>query len=398
MTVTTNQTTSNQPTSTAAAAGNGSPEGPVDNPPVAFLDLGALHTSIRSELDAVWTTTVDTSAFIGGGAVGRFEREWADYCGTDYCIGLANGTDSLELILAGLGIGPGDEVLVPANTFVATAEAVVTVGATPVFVDVDPDTLLLTPQEMAANITPNTKAVMVVHLYGQIPDMDGIMSVANAAGIHLIEDAAQAHGATFNGTRAGGFGVAASFSFYPGKNLGALGDGGAVVTNDEELATEIRTLSNHGRGNHLLHTHRGRNSRLDGLRAAALSVKLAHIDRWNQRRREVHAMYLDLLSGAVANGSLQLLTTLPGSVPVHHLEVVRVEARDRMRDALGERGIQTGIHYAMPCHKHPAFAEFDLKPLPVAEAAADRQFSLPMHPTLTDAEVHRVANTVLELL
>ncbi len=366
--------------------------------PVAFLDLGALHASIRSDLDAVWHSTLDTSAFIGGSAVSRFEQEWADYCGTDLCVGVANGTDSLELILAGLKVGPGDEVLVPANTFVATAEAVVSVGATPVFVDVDPSTLLITPQEIAANITPKTRAVMVVHLYGQIPDMDGIMSVANAANLHVIEDAAQAHGATFNGQRAGSFGVAASFSFYPGKNLGALGDGGAVVTNDEELATEIRTLSNHGRGNHLLHTHRGRNSRMDGLQAAALSIKLRHLDDWNQQRQKAHGAYVELLGQTELAGRLDLLATLPGGSPVHHLEVIRVDRRDLLRKALGDRGIQTGIHYAMPCHKHPAFAEFDLKPLPVAEAAADRQLSIPMHPTLTEAEVHRVATTVLELL
>ncbi|MCL4129463.1 UNVERIFIED_CONTAM: hypothetical protein GTU68_057035 [Idotea baltica] len=366
--------------------------------PVAFLDLAALHAPIRSELDAVWHSTLQDSAFIGGPAVARFEREWAAYCGTDFCVGLGNGTDSLELTLAALKVGPGDEVLVPANTFVATAEAVVSVGATPVFIDVDPETLLITAQGMAANITPKTKAVMVVHLYGQIPDMDGIMAVANAAGLHVIEDAAQAHGATFNGRRAGSFGVAASFSFYPGKNLGALGDGGAVVTNDEALAAEIRTLSNHGRGSHLLHTHRGRNSRLDGLQGAALSIKLAHLDAWNKRRQEVHAIYVERFDRPELRGSLDMLATLPGGSPVHHLEVIRVDDRDRMREALDNVGINTGIHYAMPCHKHPAFAEFDLKPLPVAEAAAVRQLSIPMHPTLTSDEAHRVANTVLELL
>ncbi|MGH1493192.1 MAG: DegT/DnrJ/EryC1/StrS family aminotransferase [Acidimicrobiales bacterium] len=366
--------------------------------PVAFLDLAALHAPIRSELDAVWHSTLQDSAFIGGPAIARFEREWAAYCGTDFCVGLGNGTDSLELTLAALQVGPGDEVLVPANTFVATAEAVVSVGATPVFIDVDPDTLLITPQGMAANITPKTKAVMVVHLYGQIPDMDGIMAVANAADLHVIEDAAQAHGATFNGRRAGSFGVAASFSFYPGKNLGALGDGGAIVTNDEALAGEIRTLSNHGRGSHLLHTHRGRNSRLDGLQASALSIKLAHLDGWNKRRQEMHAIYVERFDRPELRGSLDMLATLPGGSPVHHLEVIRVNDRDRMREALGDAGINTGIHYAMPCHKHPAFAEFDLKPLPVAEAAAVRQLSIPMHPTLTSDEAHRVANTVLELL
>lgn len=388
---------SNQPAATENKSDSGS-DSESESRPVAFLDLGALHAEIRQDLDAIWASTVNDSAFIGGPAVARFEREWAAYCGTDFCVGLANGTDSLELILAALKVGPGDEVLVPANTFVATAEAVVSVGATPVFVDVDPDTLLITPHEIAANVTPKTKAVMVVHLYGQIPDMDAILAVTDAANLYVIEDAAQAHGATFNGRTAGSFGIAASFSFYPGKNLGALGDGGAVVTNDEALATEIRTLSNHGRGNHLLHTHRGRNSRLDGLQASALSIKLGHLDSWNTRRQQVHALYVDLLGKPELSGSLDLLATLPGGMPVHHLEVVRVNERDRLREQLGDRGIQSGIHYAMPCHKHPAFAEFDLKPLPIAEKAAGRQLSLPMHPTLTDAEVIRVANTVLELL
>ncbi len=361
--------------------------------PVAFLDLAALHAPLRSRLDVVWEQTMADSAFIGGPAITAFEQRWAQYCGTDHCIGVANGTDALELVLAALGIGPGDEVLVPANTFVATAEAVVTVGATPVFVDVDPGSLLITAREIAAAITPQTRAVMVVHLYGQIAEMDNIKAVTDAAGIHVVEDAAQAHGATYKGRRAGSFGVAATFSFYPGKNLGALGDGGAIVTDDPALTEEIRSLSNHGRGHHLLHTHRGRNSRLDGLQAAALDVKLDHLDAWNNRRRNAHALYIDRLTTSV-----ETLTTLPDSRPVHHLEVIRVDDRDRVRDGLAEAGIQTGIHYAMPCHKHPAFAEFDLRPLPVAESAATRQLSLPMHPTLTTDEINTVADTVLELL
>jgi dTDP-4-amino-4,6-dideoxygalactose transaminase len=361
--------------------------------PVAFLDLAALHAPLREDLDKAWNETLTSSAFIGSGAIAAFEQEWGTYCGTEHCIGVANGTDALELVLAGLGVGPGDEVLVPANTFVATAEAVVTVGATPVFVDVDPQTLLITAETITAAITPKTKAVMVVHLYGQVPNMDAIMAVTDAAGLYVVEDSAQAHGATFNGRLAGSFGVAATFSFYPGKNLGALGDGGAVVTNNDELATEIRTLANHGRGSHLLHTHRGRNSRLDGLQAAALSIKLRHLDAWNDRRRAAHKRYVERLAGSV-----EMLTTLDGGSPVHHLEVIRVDDRDRMRTELGDRGIQTGIHYALPCHKHPAFAEFDIAPLPIAETAAARQFSLPMHPTLTMVEVDAVADAVLELI
>ena len=361
--------------------------------PVAFLDLAALHAPIRERLDAVWNETLLKSSFIGGSAIETFERRWAQYCGTDHCIGVANGTDAIELVLAAMQVGPGDDVLVPANTFVATAEAVVTNGATPVFVDVDPETLLVTADSIAAAITPRTKAAMIVHLYGQIPDMEAIMAVTDGAGVQVIEDAAQAHGATFNGRRAGSFGAAATFSFYPGKNLGALGDGGAIVTNDGHLTEEVRSLANHGRGHHLLHTHRGRNSRLDGLQAAALDVKLDHLDGWNANRQAAHKRYVERLGHAV-----EMLQTIPGGSPVHHLEVIRVEDRDRMRAELGRRGIQTGIHYALTCHKNPAFAEFDHGPLPVAEAAAAHQLSLPMHPTLTTDEIDAVADAVLELL
>ena len=314
---------------------------------VAFLDLAALHAPLRRRLDAAWNDALCDSAFVGGDAVATFEQRWADYCGVGHCIGVANGTDALELILAALGVGPGDEVIVPANTFVATAEAVVASGAVPVFVDVDPDSLLVTAAAIAGAITPATRAAMVVHLYGQIPDLEAIAAVTEAARIHLVEDAAQAHGAVRSGRRAGGFGIGAAFSFYPGKNLGALGDGGAVVTDDEELATEVRTLANHGRGHHLLHTHRGRNSRLDGLQAAALDIKLDHLDRWNRHRRAIHELYRERLAGRV-----ELVATLDGGEPVHHLEVIRVDDRDGLRSRLGQRGIQTGIHYAHPCHRH----------------------------------------------
>ena len=360
---------------------------------VAFLDLAALHAPLRGQLDAAWDHTLARSSFVGGATVAAFEERWAEYCGTAHCVGVANGTDALELVLAALEIGPGDEVLVPANTFVATAEAVVTNGATPVFVDVDPGSLLITAEAIAAAVTPATRAVMVVHLYGQLPDMESILAVTEAAGIHLIEDAAQAHGATHNGRTAGSFGTAATFSFYPGKNLGALGDGGAVVTDDADLAAEVRTLANHGRGSHLLHTHQGRNSRLDGLQAAALDIKLDHLDRWNEHRRMVHGLYVDLLAHSV-----ELLAAVPGGRPVHHLEVIRVDDRDGLRERLGQRGIQTGIHYAHPCHQHPAFAAFDRGSLPVAESASRRQLSLPMHPTLTVEEAEYVAASVMELL
>lgn len=361
--------------------------------PITFLDLAALHSPLREDLDKAWNETLNNSSFVGSETIREFERAWAKYCGTEQCVGVANGTDALELTLTGLGVGPGDEVIVPANTFVATAAAVVTVGATPVFVDVDQASLLITAEQISNAITRATRAVLVVHLFGQIPNMDAILAITDRAGIHLVEDAAQAHGAASQDRTAGSFGIAATFSFHPGKNLGGLGDGGAVVTNDEALATEIRTLANHGRANHLLHTHRGRNSRLDGLQAAALSIKLNHLDRWNQRRRLIHQRYEERLADSV-----DMVQTLPGSNPVHHLEVIRVADRDGLRAELGQREIQSGIHYALPCHKHPAFAEFDVMPLPVAEAAAKTQLSLPMHPTLTVNDVDAVAEVVLQFV
>jgi len=360
---------------------------------VRFLDLAALHQPLRADLETIWSQTLDNSAFIGGSAVGEFEQAWAAYCGTQHAIGVANGTDALELAIAGLGIGAGDEVVVPANTFVATAEAVVRCGATPVFADVRDDTLLIDAAQIEAVLTPQTKAVIVVHLYGQIPEMDPILDLCRDHDLLLIEDAAQAHGATYNGRIAGSFGNAATFSFYPGKNLGALGDAGAIVTNDERLAQAIRVEANHGRDHHLLHSVVGRNSRLDGVQAGALAIKLPHLDTWNAHRIGVHDQYRAALAGT----KVQTLATAAGSQSVHHLEVVRVDDRDGVREALSSRGIDSGIHYALPCHEHPAFAPFARGHLPVAETAARRQLSLPMHPTLTSEEVDHVTSSLLEI-
>lgn len=361
--------------------------------PVAFIDLAALHAPLQDRLDAAWRDILAGSAFIGGSAVDDFEQRWADYCGTDHCVGVANGTDALELVLSALHIGPGDEVLVPANTFVATAEAVLTVGATPVFVDVDPGSLLITAPAIAAAITPATRAVMVVHLYGQIPDMDSITAVADAAGIEVVEDAAQAHGATFDGRRAGSFGAAATFSFYPGKNLGALGDGGAVVTNDRGLADEVRTLANHGRGTHLLHTHRGRNSRLDGLQAAVLNCRLIHLEADNQRRRQVAAHYRQELEGA---GDLVFLRDSGQAEPVYHQMTVRTAHRDALKEHLAAIGIGTAIHYPEPLHRQPAFEHLGLgrQEQPEASAAAREVLCLPMFPEITEQEVAQVCSGV----
>jgi dTDP-4-amino-4,6-dideoxygalactose transaminase len=363
---------------------------------IPFLDMGAMHAEVREDLDERWRATIDSSGFVGGAAVSEFEAEFAQFCDCRIAVGVANGTDALELILRGLGIGPGDEVIVPTNTFFATAEAVCNVGASPVFIDVEPTTLLMTSSLVAEAITSRTAAVIAVHLFGQMPEMDAIAATCRARGIHLVEDAAQAHGATWNGARAGSFGVAAAFSFYPGKNLGALGDGGAVVTNDAALADRIRSLANHGRSVDGGQDHAviGVNSRLDALQASALSVKLGRLSDWNQRRRHVHDWYRDALpEGAVA------LRIASEAGAVHHLEVVQVDGRDEVRDRLADAGVATGIHYPVPCHRLPVFRDrVPQQSLPVAEAAAGRILSLPMFPHLDRPTVETICSRLGEVL
>ena len=336
---------------------------------VPFLDLGRLHTDLSEPLELAWKTVLGHGKFVGGPEVAAFEAAFAQYCDADHCIGVANGTDALELILTGLNIGPGDEVIVPTNTFVATAEAVVTVGATPRFVDVLPDTLLLDPAAVEAAVGPRTAAIMAVHLYGQMADMPALVAIAGKHGVALIEDAAQAHGARFAGKRAGSFGTAAAFSFYPGKNLGALGDGGAVVSDDPELVARIRQLADHGRSqvDRYAHAVSGRNSRLDTLQAAVLNVRPR-----SGRRGPVH----------------------PEAEAVHHLAVVQVPDRDVATRALDAAGIGWGIHYPVPCHRQPAFPDAVGESLPVAEAAAEHILSLPLSPTLTVEQIDRVAEVL----
>ena len=362
---------------------------------VPFTDLAAMTREIRSAVDQGWNRLLESSRFIGGGAVDQFERAFARYCGVDHAIGVANGTDSLQLILMALGIGPGDEVIVPANTFVATAEAVVMAGATPRFADVSPRTLLLTPESVAAVTTGRTRAIIVVHLYGQMPDMDALSRTAQRCGLYLIEDAAQAHGASWRGRRAGSIGTAGSFSFYPGKNLGAFGDAGAIVTGDEELATRIRVLRDHGRtpGSHYAHEAVGMNSRLDALQAVVLSAKLERLDAWNESRRSIIARY----RAAFGSGPIRLVEDEPGARGVYHLAVARVPDRTRVQAELASLGIDTGIHYPIPCHRQEAYRRFAGEPLPVSEAACDEVLSLPIFPHMREAQVDRVADVLLEV-
>lgn len=358
---------------------------------VPFYALWPQHEHLLDRFREQLEELVMANAFVGGPWLERFERRWAEYCGVEHAVGVANGTDAIELILRGLGIGPGDEVVVPANTFVATAAAVVAAGATPVFVDVDPGTLLVTEANVAAAIGPTTAAVIVVHLYGQPADVDPITAVAHRHGVVVIEDAAQAHGATVAGRRAGSLARAGSFSFYPGKNLGALGDGGMVTTDDAVLARRVRSISNHGRGHTSTdHIEIGRNSRLDGLQAAFLSQKLPDLDRFNRRRRELASLYRSRLE----DGPFTLVQMRPGAEPVYHLLVAQVDERDWFRQRLADRGIETSIHYPVPCHRQPAFERFGSGYLPTVERAASRLVSLPLFPTMSGDQVHRVCDAI----
>jgi dTDP-4-amino-4,6-dideoxygalactose transaminase len=316
---------------------------------VPFMDLGAMTREVRRDVDGAWTSLLANSDFIDGAAVERFEQAWADFCGVEHAVGVGNGTDALTLTLRALGIGPGDEVVVPANTFVATVEAIVLAGATPRFADVDPDTLLLSPETFVAAISPRTSAVVVVHLYGQTVDMDTVGRVAQAAGVAVVEDAAQAHGASWHGQRAGSFGIAGCFSFYPGKNLGAFGDAGAIVTSDPALARNLRSLRNHGRlpGAPYRHDVVGTNSRMDTIQAAVLTAKLRHLDRWNAARRKVLARY----RGATAEGPVRCVAQRPGGVPAPHVAVALAPERDVVRSALTRQGVATALHYPLPCHR-----------------------------------------------
>lgn len=360
---------------------------------VPFADLAAQTAEVRDLVDKAWREMLDDSSFVRGPQVTSFEEEWARYCGVGHAIGVANGTDALQLVLRALGVGPGDEVVVPANTFVATAEAVVLVGAVPVFADVDPRTLLVTPEAFEAVATPRTRVLMAVHLFGQPADMDALVAAAERRGVLVVEDAAQAHGGRWRGRPVGSLGVAACFSFYPGKNLGAFGDGGAVVTDDDVLAARVASLRDHGRidGSHYDHGAIGTNSRLDSLQAAVLSAKLRRLDEWTQARRAVAARYAEAFAGT----PVRWVGNRPEAEHVHHLAVVRVPGRDAVRARLARAGIGTGVHYPTPCHLVSAYADYHRGPLPEVEAAAEEILSLPMFPHMTAEQVDRVCDEVL---
>jgi dTDP-4-amino-4,6-dideoxygalactose transaminase len=363
---------------------------------IPLVDLEAQYEAIRSEIDAAIRRVVESRRFILGPEVVAFEEAFAAYCGVRYAVGVASGTAALDLALRACGIGQGDEVITTAMTFVATVGAIRHVGATPVLVDIDPRTYNIDPTQIESMITSQTKAIVPVHLHGQPADMDPILEIARAHGLRVIEDAAQAHGALYKGRRAGSMGDAAIFSFYPGKNLGAYGDAGAVVTDDEEIATFVRLARDHGRTKKYVHEAEGFNERMDGLQGAILRAKLAHLDDWNEARRAHAARYRALLRDL----DLVLPYELPGARSVYHIFCIRVQQRDAVLEGLRAMGIGAGVHYPIPIHLQPAFAYLGYAEgaFPVAEEAGRQFLSLPLYPELTDALIRRVADAVRALL
>jgi dTDP-4-amino-4,6-dideoxygalactose transaminase len=359
---------------------------------IPLVGLFDQYQNIKSEIDTAIQNIINSSAFVGGEAVRSFEKDFAAYCEAKACVGVGNGTDALYLTLRALGVGPGDEVITVAHTFIATSEAIAMTGAFPVFIDVLDDTMLMDPSKIEAAITPRTKAIIPVHLYGQSCDMDAIMEIARKHGLKVVEDAAQAHGGRWRGQRVGSIGDAATFSFYPGKNLGAFGDAGAVVSQDEDLMEHVRMLANHGRLEKYTHKMEGVNSRLDGMQAAILSVKLRHLDEWNSKRRAHADFYLDSLS----HDEFRPQAVNPNAEPVWHLFVVRVAEREALQKKLKDEGVATGIHYPVPLHLQPAYQhrQIPLGSLPVTEAAANQVVSLPMYAELTGSQLELIVNAM----
>ncbi len=360
---------------------------------VPFLDIGSASASMRDDLDEAYKRVMDSGWYVLGEEVDAFEGEWAAYCGVRHCVGVASGLDALHLILRAMGIGEGDEVIVPSNTYIATWLAVSHSGAIPIPVEPDVHTNNLDPARIEAAITGRTRAVIAVHLYGLPADMDAIVDVARRNRLAVIEDAAQAHGARYTGRRCGGLGDAAGFSFYPGKNLGALGDAGAVTTNDPQLADRVRVLRNYGSRVKYENEVRGYNSRLDTLQAAFLRTKLRHLDEWNSRRSECAARYLDALA---SESSLRLPTITAGSQSAWHLFVVRHRKRDVLKKALDREGVATLIHYPVPPHLSGAYSDRRIPrgAFPLAEFNADTVLSLPIGPHLTAGQQEMVIAAV----
>jgi dTDP-4-amino-4,6-dideoxygalactose transaminase len=361
---------------------------------IPIVDLKAQYRSIKQEVDAAVLDVLDSTQFILGEQVAAFEREFAGYAGAGETVAMNSGTSALHLALLAAGIGPGDEVITVPFTFVATVSAITYTGATPVLIDVDPVYLTMDPDAIERRITPRTKAIMPVHLYGQPADMDPILAIARTHNLIVIEDAAQAHGSEYKGRRCGSMGAMAGFSFYPGKNLGAYGEGGATVTSDPGYARTMRMLRDWGQAKKYEHTLKGFNARMDGIQGAILRVKLRHMEAWTESRRSRAALYDSLLAGS----GLTLPQRRPECRHVFHCYTVRTPRRDRLADHLRARNIGTGIHYPIPVHLQPAHADLGHRQgdFPNAERAAGEVLSLPLYPELTDDQVRAVAAAVLE--
>jgi dTDP-4-amino-4,6-dideoxygalactose transaminase len=354
---------------------------------IPFLDLKAVNDQYKDEIEVAMKQVLQSGWYILGNEVEAFEREFAAYCGTKYCIGVSNGLDALSLIIRAYGFGKGDEILVPANTYIATILAITANGVKPVLVEPDLFSYNMDPSLIERHITRNTKAILVVHLYGQSAEMDPIRTIAHRYGLKVIEDAAQAHGAIYNGSRVGCLGDAAGFSFYPGKNLGALGDGGAITTNDEQLAVHLKALQNYGSYKKYENLYKGVNCRLDEIQAAILRVKLKYLDQDNAKRQEISNCY----NQNIRNNLILLPAVIGGNKYRHvwHLFVIRAKERDRLQSHLSQYAIQTLIHYPIPPHKQQAFKEWDHLHFPITEQIHQEVLSLPMSPVMTieDAKI-----------
>ena len=359
---------------------------------IPIFDLQKQYHSLKKEIDQKTIEIYENSAYINGEECKRFEEDFASYCGVKHAIGVASGTAAITLSLQALGLGPGDEVICPSFTFAATAEAILHVGATPVFVEIDPKTYNISPQAIQKVITQKTKAIIVVHLYGQMVEMDPIIDVAKKNDLFVVEDTAQAHGAIYKGKKAGSIGDLGCFSFFPAKNLGCAGDGGGVTTNSHELNEKVRKLKDHGRVSKYVHESVGYGERLDNLQAAILNIKLPHLDEWNQRRREIASHYTKNLSQTFVTPYIH-----PDCESVFYTYTLRHKKRDEIIEYLKSRGISTGIYYPIPLHKQKAFEQYTTS-LPVSEEYSDEIFAIPVYPELTGEQVEYITNTLNEFV
>ena len=357
---------------------------------IKFLDLEKVNNRFREEIDGRIKTILDKGWYLQGDENKLFEKHFAEYCGVKHCIGCANGLDALNLIIRAYGFGIGDEIIVPANTYIASILAISENGCTPVLVEPDIKTYNINPDLIEEKITGRTKAIMVVHLYGQAVQMDKIWGLAKKYNLKVIEDSAQAHGAFYNGKRTGNLGDASGFSFYPGKNLGCMGDGGCVTTNDDELAVKVRAIANYGSDRKYHHIYKGVNSRLDEIQAAVLDVKLEYLDKDNNRRREIAKYYRE----NIKNPAIILPETYDKNAHVWHIFAIRTDKRDELQKYLEENGIQTNIHYPTPPHKQGAYKEWENECYPISEKIHREVLSLPMSPVLTDDEVKKVVEVI----